>query len=329
MPDAHAADLASLAARLEVLEGRNGRLEARTAALEAENAALREARAASPPAPGTRPDPPDRPDPSGPADAPAPVGRRHLLTRGAAAAGVALAGSQPAAAVDGGSILAGRTTTSVGTTVLEHSGGSNALLVQSPNGFGLTIESPRPLVLQGRSYHLLMAYRSDIVPPPDTTAFHERGEMLVDQFGNLWFCTATGQPGTWRSISGQGTAGAFFPWTTPIRVYDSRPGTVPATGPKTKLNGTRVLDMRANGGANHLGRAVLVNVLLVNATAGSGNFTIWANGQPKPQANTMVWGGSAGRFSTLAFTTLDSSGRIQVNASLATDVVIDVIGQYG
>jgi hypothetical protein len=73
---------------------------------------------------------------------------------------------------------------------------------------------------------------------------------------------------------------------------------------------------------------VVVNLLLVNAKPGNGNFTIWANGVARPQANNMVWGGSAGRFSSPATTVVDAAARCQVQSSLQTDFVLDVVGYY-
>jgi hypothetical protein len=73
---------------------------------------------------------------------------------------------------------------------------------------------------------------------------------------------------------------------------------------------------------------VLLTVLLVNASATNGNLTVWANGTPRPSANTMVWGGAAGRFTTSATSAVDGSVRIQVNASARTDLVLDVVGYY-
>jgi hypothetical protein len=53
---------------------------------------------------------------------------------------------------------------------------------------------------------------------------------------------------------------------------------------------------------------------------------VWANGAPKPLDNSVVWGGSAGRFTATAVTEVDAAGRVQVNAGLATRIVIDVVG---
>jgi hypothetical protein len=72
----------------------------------------------------------------------------------------------------------------------------------------------------------------------------------------------------------------------------------------------------------------MVTCLLVNTVSGAGNFTIWANGVTRSVANNMVWGGTAGRFSSPAVTALDVTGKCQVMSSIKTDFVLDVIGYY-
>ncbi len=147
----------------------------------------------------------------------------------------------------------------------------------------------------------------------------------------LWTCVKDGAPGTWRKVAGLDTAGAFHLLPVPVRVYDSRAGSSPAQGPKTPLagNAARTIDCKVNGSGVPAGAAgVVLTVLLVNAANGGGNLTIWAAGAARPSANTMVWGGSAGRFTASAISSLDAQARVQVSASLSTDVVLDVVGYY-
>lgn len=184
----------------------------------------------------------------------------------------------------------------------------------------LTPETPSPLTVAGS----------------DTTGtlYMQAGqdeESFVD--GTLWACVDDGAPGTWRKLAGHDTAGALHILPAPRRVYDSRPGGAPtAVGPKTPLpagNVARVLDLKAaSSGVPAGATGAVVTILLVNATTGNGNFTIWANGQPKPTANTLVWGGDAGRFATQAITAVDSQARVKVDASLQTHIVVDVVGYY-
>lgn len=303
------------------------RLEACVAELTTENAELR----AHLDRPG-----PDEPTP-GAAPVPAPVdgravGRRSVLTKGLAAAGAATAGAMvvaagPAAATDNQALIVGTPNSSTKRTVLvSEVSGDSSFFVRAikPTSIALEAASDRaPLWLQSRPTG---------TQPPNDAILHEAGEIVVDLYGNLWYCHTRGTPGTWRTLSGPGHAGGFFPHTAPIRAYDSRPGTRPANpGPKTKLatNQTRTINLRPTGAGTANTKGVLVHVLLVNATAGNGNFTIWSGGVAKPLANTMVWGGNSGRFSTLTYTNVDRSGNVQIHASLATNVVLDVVGIYG
>jgi hypothetical protein len=167
---------------------------------------------------------------------------------------------------------------------------------------------------------------------PTADAFaHVAGDIVWDSAGDLWLCTGSGTPGTWRKLAGPATSGAFHALPVPKRVYDSRPGTAPSIGPKSPLvpNTARTLDLTVNSSGVPKGAAAaVVNLLLVNAAAGNGNFTIWANGVARPAANNMVWGGSTGRFSSLAVSALDANAKCQVSSSVGTDFVLDVVGYY-
>jgi hypothetical protein len=173
---------------------------------------------------------------------------------------------------------------------------------------------------------------ANMPPPLNTSVGYREGEIVHDSNFDVWFCIKSGTPGTHRKVTGPGTAGALHVLPAPVRVYDSRPGTSPTSvGPKGPLvaGTTRVIDLKVNSSKVPAGAtAALITILLVNATSGNGNFTAWANGVARPQANTLVWGGSTGRFTAKELTAVDSQARIQVLASLKTDVVIDVVGYY-
>lgn len=303
---------------------------------------------------------------------------RDGLVAGAAATATAaagLAGASPVAADTGDALILGAdnsagTATSLnapggfyvnwGTAAQTHYGGAAVGGIHGPSGglggigvsahtdddgfAGLAATGPVAGRFESKKTHLLLETPNGgnrFAPVFDPVA-HQRGEVVASTSGGeLWWCVASGSPGEWRKLSGASTAGAFHLLPAPVRVYDSRPGTTPAQGPKTRLaagNVARALDMSHNssgvpkGTSPYGGRiaasGVLLNVLLVEAAAGDGNFTVWANDQPKPQSNTLVWGGSAGRFSTLAVSAVDVSARVKVAASLSTHVVLDVVGYY-
>ena len=167
--------------------------------------------------------------------------------------------------------------------------------------------------------------------PTGDTAFHEAGDLVADGQGNLWLCAAAGMPGTWRKLAGPAAAGVLHVLPVPVRVYDSRAGNSPHVAPQTHLvaNTPRSLDLTVNASGVPKGAtAVLLTFLIVNAVAGSGNLTVWARGLPKPASNAMVWGGTSGRASTQAVTAVDGNARMTVQASIATDLVLDVVGYY-
>lgn len=176
----------------------------------------------------------------------------------------------------------------------------------------------------------LTSYGLNRPAPTGDSTLHRAGDLVVESSGALWYCIADGTPGTWRRLASAATAGSFHVLPAPARIYDSRPGTSPSAGPKTKLSATpRTLSCNVNGSGVPVGAtAVALTVLLVNAANGNGNMTVWANGKAQPAANTMVWGAGSGRFTSSTISAVDAQTRIQVAASAATDLVLDVVGYY-
>ena len=211
-----------------------------------------------------------------------------------------------------------------GTSLVSSSVTGTAIAAQASNGIAA--------VLSGQAAQLYLDSPAARPAPLGDAIFHSRGELVRDTAGDLWLCTVSGTPGAFRKLGGPSTAGALHVLPAPARIYDSRPGTQPtAIGPKTPLNfnSARVLDTTVNNSNVPQGAtAAIITVLLVNAAQANGNFTMWANGVARPSANTMVWGAGSGRYTTLALTALDATGKIQVAASSQTDIVLDVVGYY-
>ncbi len=206
-----------------------------------------------------------------------------------------------------------------GTAVTGHGGrftSDNGSGVFALGRLGLEVSGPLAAILVGANP---LASNSPV------------GSIQRTNDGSLWLQVASGASG-WRKLAGPTTAGAFHLLPTPVRVYDSRPGTTPSQGPKTKLpagNVARTIDLTHNNSTVPAGaRGALVTVLLVNAATGNGNMAIWAADNPKPQSNTLVWGGNIGRFTTTATTALDAQARVKVDASLTTHIVLDVVGYF-
>lgn len=203
--------------------------------------------------------------------------------------------------------------------------GAVGLFAKSEKGVGATVASSRAQLLLDTDTF------APPTPPLNAGLDRHKGELTFDGNGDLWLCVVGGTPGTWRKLAGPKSGGSFHPLAAPVRVYDSRSGTQPSVGTKTPLAAgvARTVDLRANGSGVPAGAtAVTVNLLIVGATAGNGNATVWADGAPVPAGNSLVWGGTSGRASTLAITAVDAAGRCQVRSSVKTDVVVDVVGYY-
>lgn len=201
----------------------------------------------------------------------------------------------------------------------------------SSSDVGVFGEAPIGVQAKSPKVNLRLISPGDRTAPTGDATAHARGDFVLDGAGDVWVCVAAGTPGTWRKLTGPSAAGSFHLLANPVRIYDSRPGTTPAVGSKTKLTGNtaRTLSVQANSSGVPVGAtAVAVTLLLVNASSAGGNLTIWAGGAPRPSANAMVWGGSAGRFASTAITRVSATGQLNVAASASTDLALDVVGYY-
>jgi hypothetical protein len=158
---------------------------------------------------------------------------------------------------------------------------------------------------------------------------HAAGELFVDSTGALFYCTADGTPGTWVHQS------PLVTLATPARVYDSRMGTQPSTGPKSQItNGTTVsIDVtgpKAGGGNSGVPSgvtAVLGNITLVNGP-NTVFLTVFAAGATPPAtSNVNATGGGivANNFTSQ----IGTSNQISIQCGLGpTDFIIDIFGYY-
>ena len=180
--------------------------------------------------------------------------------------------------------------------------------------------------------HLELINEQLIPPPPSSLVLRRIGAVVRDGSGDLWLCVKTGTPGLWRRVSGPNTAGSLSLLDAPVRVYDSRPGNAPATGPKTKLaNGaTRTIDCTLNSTTVPVGaQAVLANVTVVNTSA-SGYLSAFKAGVAVPLASTVNW---AQANSIVANTTIiacstDAKIACYVPPTSSTDFFLDIIGYF-
>jgi len=290
-------------------------LEARLAVLESELSALRGGNATDRGSPAV-------PRPS--ADA-SPAGgvptsdRRGVVKLLAASAVGAVAGgalyARPAAAADGDAVLQGDTNEASTATIL-HATDESALVPASDNGYGL--------VSDGSAGNALFVAAGD--PPVGGPA--NAGTLWVDGDGNWWASTATDPvDGQWRMLAGQTSTGALHLLAAPRRVYDSRPGEPPAIEPKAPLepNLARTIDVTGNSsGVPTVARGALITLTITGPVA-PGYATVWPSGAWPGTSNINFFTGE-----NVANTTVVglSGATFQLLASVATNVVIDVVGVY-
>lgn len=319
----------------------------RIAALENELAALKADMAAAPEPESSRRD----------------MFKKLAFVGAGVAAGGVLAHASPAAATDGSAILAAQANTATAPTSLVASGfsGGEVLLVDDNSGFGAA-SSINPGALAGWSGARVGVYgftntgtfgvvafgsstgstglkavgrkaNAELTPSgvagPLRLVAHNLGELVEDDAGNLWLCVVAGNPGTWRKLGGPATSGQLHILATPVRVYDSRPATVPvAVPPKTPLvaNTPRTIDTTVNSsGVPTTAVGVLVNLTVTN-TPTPGFLSVWPEGT-FPGTSSLNWLA----FQTIANTTVTRCGpgaTFVVQANSPTDVVIDIIGYY-
>ena len=299
------------------------------------------------------------------------MSRRTWLTGGAVAAGAAVVGAtvaprSVAAADTGAMIIGGDNVSEGGNTRLNGTGtapyvGQNVLTVSDqnssssfPSAIGAYGEGDR--VRNG--LYAFTGARDDIDtttgfavvatnsggrahvllnPGGGSPAFdvyaHRRGSLRSDAGGNLWFCTNTGTPGTWRKLAGPRSAGAVHA-IDPVRVYDSRFSDGPlladfnraisvadAIDPGTGL--VSQADVVAAGAT-----AVFFNVTITETVA-AGFVQIAPGSATTITGSTINWSSAGQTVANGSFSTLDGDRNLRVfvgGGGSATHFTIDITG---
>lgn len=217
---------------------------------------------------------------------------------------------------------------SIGLHGTSNPGDSIAVLAESEQGVGLSAVAGGVAVrAESDGTQLLLTGTPD--PPLGVNSTREAGELVFDTNEDLWLCVVAGKPGTWRRISGPSTAGAFVPLPAPVRVYDSRAGFPPSTGPKTKLvaNTARTVDCTLSSSGVPVGASgVLVNLVATNTDA-AGFMTIYKDGIAWPGTSNLNFGADQTAAVT-TFSALSAAAAVAVRANVGTHVVVDILGFY-
>jgi hypothetical protein len=224
--------------------------------------------------------------------------------------------AQPAAAADGEPILQGQVNTG-GTATILNATDDTALVVGSSSGYGIEAD--------GAAGNALFDAAGD--SPLGNEAF--AGTLWVDRDGNWWASTRSDiDDGQWRKLAGQGTSGSLHLLASPKRVYDSRPGEPPAIEPKSPLspNTARTIDPKGNSsGVPAEARGVLVTLTIPSLAAG-GFATVWPSGAWPGTSNINF--GPNQNIATTTVVGVAPGATFLVQANVATNVIIDIVGYY-
>ncbi len=299
------------------------------------------------------------------------MSRRTWLTGGAVAAGAAVVGATVAprsvAAADGGNLIIGGDNTSPGgNTRLNGTGtgayvGQNVLTVSDQNS---TSSFPSAIGAYGEGDRVrngLYAYtgardnndtntgyavvatnsggRANLLlspsgsgPSVDTYA-HRRGAVRSDASGNLWFCTNSGTPGTWRKLAGPQSAGAVHA-VDPARVYDSRF----ADGPLlADFNRAVSVADAIDVGTGEISRSNLVAAgatavffnVTITETVAAGFVQVAPGSATAITGSTVNWSNAGQTVANGSFSTLDDDRNLRVfvgGGGSATHFTIDITG---
>ena len=205
---------------------------------------------------------------------------------------------------------------------VDANGGSYGVLAQSYSGVAAYLDTTTGAHLRLGRFNTPDS--GPVVGPPD--GVHEHGMISLDSNGDLFLCTAAGDPGTWVRLNG-----AHGPTMLPApqRAFDSRASQPPSTGPKGKFTDgeTRSIDLTASTDVPSSARAVLATVS-VTATAGAGFASLYAGDQPTlapPTFASLSWS-SAGQTLSNAATVSLAAGVIKTYVSRGTHLIVDVVG---
>jgi hypothetical protein len=181
---------------------------------------------------------------------------------------------------------------------------------------------------------LVVGKNSGLIGPPNT-GNHQKGELVTDSNGNLWFCANDGTPGTWIRLPGvlsgyMGGAIAYLP--APIRLFDTRPGT-PAPLPVSKgaLAGGSTTTIQVTGtivGGYQVppGAVGVVGNLTVTGTQGGGDLILWPHGASQPNTSNINYGPGQ-TIANFASVGLSTGGAMDLYVHVSgTQVIFDVAG---
>lgn len=171
-----------------------------------------------------------------------------------------------------------------------------------------------------------VVYTSD----PDLDGFHHVYSVQLD-------VPLPPPPGGGGAGGGGGSGGAggavlgsSFVGFEPVRVFDSRPGELPETGPKGLVGPNAGVDVHVTGAATGVpdnATAVVMNVTGTNAS-GPGFLTIHEAGTDRPLASSLnLTAPNQTRANTVVMP-FSASGDVTIYSQSGADVIVDVTGYF-
>lgn len=161
------------------------------------------------------------------------------------------------------------------------------------------------------------------------------GETVRDANGDMWICTADGNPGSWSRVAAvpsnaRGGATALLP--TPFRLLDTRPGTSAADGTKGARTNGQVTTITATGrsfnGLQTVPRGAygIVGNLTVTGPSSGGHVSVFPADSGVPNTSNLNF--AAGSTIANAVTVgLSSGGQLKIRVvGGPTHVILDVAG---
>ena len=181
---------------------------------------------------------------------------------------------------------------------------------------------------------------SAIAGAPSTGA-HEVGELFVDSTGRLYFCRASGTPGTWIALGVVGgdsrSASAYVALANPERFVDTRIGLGGVRGPVPGAT-THTFVMTGRTGQSgdaslqipDAATSIVGNLTVIGGPGAQGYVTLWPSG-PVPTVSNINFGpgpGAVANSFVVRLAQTGSHGQLNAFNLQSCDYVLDVSGYY-
>lgn len=187
----------------------------------------------------------------------------------------------------------------------------------------------------GRAALLLAPSGND---PRTSPINHATGELYMDNAGNLWYCVAAGNPGTWRQLSGTNTGGSFHLLPASDRFVDTRPATQVGirntpivAGPGVGVN-FQITEFSGRDGniVPNGATAVLGNIGLLPVSAGSTPVKLVASSVTDLTKGTATVSYNGTALSSTFSAALGPTGALKLIAlgGGSFNVLIDIVGYF-